>query len=286
MTFTAANNQVRATQIVVTLEGEGGGPVVEPEGPKNLGAKTIAEFLALKNTKDTCILTGVVSNIQNAIYGNFDLTDESGKVYVYGLLTPAGESKKFAELNVAENDTLTVLAIYNEYSGTPQAKNAIFVEVKKAPAAPRPQECDWDNIAFLGDGSPEQTFGDQFKICKVGEQPSVVNIQKPGFAAETGIYVTFPSDVFGEISLAEGKYAIQGAGMVLYLSAFTQEYTEVTVNCNGNDIVFTVYNAKGGSATAIDNTVVGEKAIKMFENGQLIIIKNGVKYNALGSVIE
>ena len=106
-------------------------PVVEPEGPKNLGAKTIAEFLELKNTTDTCILTGVVSNIQNTTYGNFDLTDKSGKVYVYGLLTPAGESKKFAELNVAENDTLTVLAIYNEHNGNPQAKNAIFVEVKK-----------------------------------------------------------------------------------------------------------------------------------------------------------
>ncbi len=104
---------------------------VEPEGPKNLGAKTIAEFLELKNTTDTCILTGVVSNIQNTTYGNFDLTDKSGKVYVYGLLTPAGESKKFAELNVAENDTLTVLAIYNEHNGNPQAKNAIFVEVKK-----------------------------------------------------------------------------------------------------------------------------------------------------------
>ena len=109
-------------------------PVVEPA--QNLGAKTIAEFLELKNTKDTCILTGVVSNIVNTTYGNFDLTDESGKVYVYGLLTPEGESKKFADLNVAEKDTLTVLAIYNEYNGKPQAKNAIFVEVKKAPKAP------------------------------------------------------------------------------------------------------------------------------------------------------
>ena len=107
---------------------------VEPEGPKNLGAKTIAEFLELKNTTDTCILTGVVSNIVNATYGNFDLTDKSGTVYVYGLLTPEGESKKFADLNVAEKDTLTVLAIYNEYNGTPQAKNAIFVEVKKSTA--------------------------------------------------------------------------------------------------------------------------------------------------------
>ena len=130
--------QLCFTAIVVTLgEGEepvepGDEPVVEPEGPKNLGAKTIAEFLELKNTTDTCILTGVVSNIQNTTYGNFDLTDESGKVYVYGLLTPAGESKKFADLNVAENDTLTVLAIYNEHNGNPQAKNAIFVEVKKS----------------------------------------------------------------------------------------------------------------------------------------------------------
>lgn len=108
---------------------------------------------------------------------------------------------------------------------------------------PQPQECDWDAIDFLGDGSVEQTHSNQFKVCKVGEQPNVVNIQTPGFAAETGIYVTFPSAVFGEISLAEGQYVIEGAGMVLYLSAFTQEYTEVTVNWDGNDIVFTVYNA-------------------------------------------
>lgn len=33
---------------------------------------------------------------------------------------------------------------------------------------------------------------------------------------------------------------------------------------------------------AIDNIEAGEKAVKFFENGQLIIMKNGVKYNALG----
>ena len=109
-------------------------PEEEPEGPKNLGKKTIAEFLALKNTTDTCILTGVVSNITNTTYGNFDLYDATDTVYIYGLLTSAGESKKFADLNVAEKDTLTLLAIYNEYNGKPQVKNAIFVEVKKSSA--------------------------------------------------------------------------------------------------------------------------------------------------------
>lgn len=32
----------------------------------------------------------------------------------------------------------------------------------------------------------------------------------------------------------------------------------------------------------IDNTKAGQKAVKIFENGQLVIIKNGVKYNAIG----
>ena len=121
-----------------------------PTQPKNLGPKTIAEFLELKNTTDTCILTGVVDSLVNTVYGNFNLIDASGKVYVYGLLTPSGEAKKFAELGVAEGDTLTVKALYNEYNNAPQAKNAIFVSVKnvpltiptEAPAAPTLDEAD------------------------------------------------------------------------------------------------------------------------------------------------
>ena len=39
----------------------------------------------------------------------------------------------------------------------------------------------------------------------------------------------------------------------------------------------------GNSPTALSNTAVESKAVKFFENGQLVIIKNGVKYNALGA---
>ena len=38
-----------------------------------------------------------------------------------------------------------------------------------------------------------------------------------------------------------------------------------------------------GSEQAVENVFEGAKAEKYFENGQLIIIKNGVKYNALGA---
>ena len=40
------------------------------------------------------------------------------------------------------------------------------------------------------------------------------------------------------------------------------------------------------TGTAIDNTAVDAQIIKTIENGQLIIIKNGVKYNAHGTIIR
>ena len=39
----------------------------------------------------------------------------------------------------------------------------------------------------------------------------------------------------------------------------------------------------GNFPSDISNTEVESKAVKFFENGQLVIIKNGVKYNALGA---
>ncbi len=104
--------------------------------PQNLGKKTIEEFLALKSVVDTCILTGVVDSIKNDQYGNLYLSDATGQVYVYGVLTADGQSMKFAELGVEAGDELTILALYSEYNNKPQVKNAIFVSVtKKDPTA-------------------------------------------------------------------------------------------------------------------------------------------------------
>ena len=51
----------------------------------------------------------------------------------------------------------------------------------------------------------------------------------------------------------------------------------------GNPFNVTDIVLVGNFTTAIDNTVMENKATKTFENGQLVIIKNGVKYNALGT---
>ncbi len=155
---------------------------------------------------------------------------------------------------------------------------------KYEPAAP--VGCDWENIDWLG--SADATYSNQFKVCVGNPAPTeIVNIQKPGFASEFGIYISFPSAAFGEISLPAEKYAVQGAGIVFYVSAFTAKETEVSVVCEGQEIVFTVYNAKGtDTPTAIESNVVAVKTVKMIENGQLVIIRNGEKFNAQGQVIR
>lgn len=40
------------------------------------------------------------------------------------------------------------------------------------------------------------------------------------------------------------------------------------------------------TATGLDNAAAAENAVKMIENGQLIIIKNGMKYNVVGAVVK
>ena len=124
--------------------------------PKNLGEKTIAEFLELKNTKDTCILTGIVANIvmdkddetQYNKYGNFDLIEGTSKLYVYGLLTADGQAQKFIEMGIDAGDTLTIKAVYTEYQGKAQAKNAIFVSVKKGSGVVPPTPGEELNVDF------------------------------------------------------------------------------------------------------------------------------------------
>ena len=51
----------------------------------------------------------------------------------------------------------------------------------------------------------------------------------------------------------------------------------------GNPFNVTDIVLVGDFLSDISNTEVESKAVKFFENGQLVIIKNGVKYNALGA---
>ena len=101
--------------------------VVEPELPEMVEA-TAAEFLAAAEDSTVYKLTGEITRVVNTSYGNFDITDATGTVYVYGLLTPDGESQKqFAAAGLKQGDTITVYGTRTSYNGSPQMKNATYI---------------------------------------------------------------------------------------------------------------------------------------------------------------
>ena len=100
---------------------------VEPE-LRELVAATAAEFLAAAEDSTVYKLTGEITRVVNTSYGNFDITDATGTVYIYGLLTPDGESQKqFAAAGLKQGDTITVYGTRTSYNGSPQMKNATYI---------------------------------------------------------------------------------------------------------------------------------------------------------------
>ena len=96
----------------------------------DIPTKTVAEFIEAGGTR--CYLEGIVSGLtegNSMKYGNFDLTDASGTIYVYGCLNASGEKEKFAELGVKNGDKIKVIADeYELYGGTKhEAKNVQYV---------------------------------------------------------------------------------------------------------------------------------------------------------------
>lgn len=148
-------------QNVITSKGIKLGDIVTVIGPKgsykdspqmvnawyvdhnNVTVSTVADFLAAPETRQYYRLTGTVSNIVmdkndptkvNA-YGNFDLTDETGTVYVYGLVNfpkynaegKFSNNKSFESLGIQNGDKITLCGIRSSYKGTPQAIESYFV---------------------------------------------------------------------------------------------------------------------------------------------------------------
>jgi DNA/RNA endonuclease YhcR with UshA esterase domain len=98
---------------------------------------TIAQFNAAAVSNDVWYqLTGTIKNLKDGDqYGNFDIEDASGSVYVYGLLaTKGGEKKKFQDLvtakGIANGKKITIIGNRGEYNGKIEVLNAYFVSIE------------------------------------------------------------------------------------------------------------------------------------------------------------
>ena len=92
-------------------------------------------------TADKYLVTGVITEVQNATYGNIVISDGNGNsILVYGTYDSTGV-KKYGEMASAPQvgDTVTVYGIVGYYSA-PQMKNAWIVAVTAGEPAPEEPE--------------------------------------------------------------------------------------------------------------------------------------------------
>ena len=142
-------------QDVLTAKGVKVGDVITVVGPKgsykgspqmvngvyeehtSVKSATAAEFNALADGSDLYQISGKITKIvmdkndatKYNKYGNFYVADETGEVYVYGLVPITGQSgtDMLTTLGIKEGDIITVVGPKGSYKGSPQMINGFYV---------------------------------------------------------------------------------------------------------------------------------------------------------------
>ncbi len=171
--------------------GDNGGGNVTP--PSNIKDVTVAQFNeAAVSTSDWYRLRGTVGGPINSTYGNFDLIDETGKVYVYGIDNWADYKAK-----VAEGGTIVVVGQRGDYNGKIEVLEGYIEsydgstagggnEGGENPPAGDPGEYDPQGITWtLGANAYDNTSGQNAQTAIVnGVQ--VNNLLKLGTGSKVG----------------------------------------------------------------------------------------------------
>ena len=130
---------------------------------------TVAQFLAAPIDEDGQLyeITGVMKGPVDTEYGSFDITDETGSVYVYGLTsTPIlGQSndKSFLETGYAEGDELTIVGTRGDYKGKAEVMGPAYpVRFKGGPSVTTLD-------AVLGSGNTSVTITGEYEYTGKGE---------------------------------------------------------------------------------------------------------------------
>lgn len=137
--FNGTPETAQAKAYIYSLNGktkEEGGDNPQPQEAKKV---TIAEFNAAPESTDVWYqLTGIVKNLKDGDqYGNVDLEDETGSVYVYGILSEKGGAKKkfqelAAEKGIQNGSKITIIGNRGSYKEKIEVLNAYFVSIEDA----------------------------------------------------------------------------------------------------------------------------------------------------------
>ena len=127
VSFTAAANEGGDRSTTLTFKTSKSGKDYTAQATvKQLGAViecSVAEFCAAEVGETQYKVTGVISSVVKAQYGNIYIKDWSGEVYVYGV----GSSGDFETLGLKVGDIVTLQGTRGEWGGTIEMLSAQYV---------------------------------------------------------------------------------------------------------------------------------------------------------------
>lgn len=242
---------------------------VSVESFKTVKDLTIKEFVAKADDMETYYrISGKVSGIKDGdIYGNFDLTDASGKVYVYGLVAGfGGEKKKFQEMGIKDGDEITIVGVSTSFNGKKQVGNAFLVtKGTTGTVTPGPTPTPGEVISIVVDDFPEAYPKEEAKFTVSGQEVYLLNVANFGSGIQMkkgGSYIAnanaFSKKILSvKLTAQDGKKAnldmtlFAGSSAKPESNAITASTTETTATfdlSSGDYKFFTLKNASLGAA--------------------------------------
>ena len=207
--------------------------VEEPEQPEEVKAVSVADFNAAPES-DTQVyeLVGKITGSINTTYGNFDLEDETGSVYVYGLTATnlgygATNDKSYASLGLSANDKIKIQGYRGSFNDKIEVMYAWFIEVvEKAVVEPvEPGDGNFESDAAFVCSSDDSTN----KVYTLGTGSKFNGEAATGFKLGT--------------SSAAGKFVSEAVGvegdhtLTLYGVAWSGKSGTLKVSVEGNGSV-------------------------------------------------
>ena len=226
---------------------------------------TVAEVLAASTGDDYYKVTGTVKNIKSAVYGNFDLEDETGSIYVYGLTKApvAKNDKSFESLGIKEGDIVTLVGKRAEYNGSAQIGSAYYLYHQEGTSEPDVEEIKEVSIADFNAAAEDDTW---YKI-----QGLVANIK---------------SDVYGNLTLKDASGEIYVYGVRAEKAGDNKVFG--TLNIKEGDIL-TVIAKRGsynGNAQALDAYMDSNISVKTATVQEFLAAEVGDAYYRLTGAVE
>ncbi|MEE1098492.1 MAG: BACON domain-containing carbohydrate-binding protein [Alistipes sp.] len=270
----AANSGALARTGAITFSADGAPDVTTTIRQAGNSSKiTVADFLDLKDTTTEYELSGNITRVVDTSYGNFDLTDATGTVYVYGLLTPSGEKQKqWSAAGLKEGDYITIKGVYNVYNNSPQVKNAIYVSHSAI-------SVDKSEISFEADGGSESVT---VTLVNVEEQIEATCDNSHFQITKSGntVTVTAPKNetedyIVGVLTISAGPVkALINLSQLMPSTGDSEPtwtlVTDVTTLAEGDQIIIAAKNAAVAMSTTQNGNNRGQTAITKVDDNNIL----------------